>query len=58
MDDSDDFEVVFGSNPNVAYDANTRRKIQHHRQSLENELFIDRLLKALGINEGSFWWVR
>lgn len=52
MDGFDEFEMVFGSNPNVAYDEETRRKILHHRQSLEGELFIDRLLKALGIRKG------
>ena len=53
MDDPDAFDVIFGSNPNIAYDEETRRKIVHHRQVLENELFIDRLLKALGIHKGS-----
>ena len=54
MIDPDDFEAVFGSNPTVAYDEETRRKIHHHRQALEKELFIDRLLKALGIADGLF----
>ena len=46
------FEHVFGFNPNLAYDQDARGKIRHHRQSLENELFIDRLLKALSIRKG------
>lgn len=52
MDDFDDFESVFGSNPNIAYDEETRRKVLQHRRSLDNELFIDRLLKALGVSKG------
>ena len=52
MDDFPDFETVFGSNPNIAYSKTTRESILRHRQILENELFIDRLLKALGIRKG------
>ena len=47
------FEDVFGSNPNLAYDEDARGRIRHHRQSLENELFIDRLLKALGVRKST-----
>ncbi|KAL2045694.1 hypothetical protein N7G274_002124 [Stereocaulon virgatum] len=53
MADCYHFEDVFGSNPNLAYDEDTRGRIRHHRQSLENELFVDRLLKALGIRKTS-----
>lgn len=52
MDDLADFEYVFGSNPNLAYDEEIRRKILQNRRILDNELFIDRLLKALGITKG------
>lgn len=52
MDDFEDFEYIFGSNPNLAYDEETRRKIIQNRRIFDNELFIDRLLKALGINKG------
>ena len=52
MADFYDFSEVFGSNPNVAYDEQSRAKIHHNRQLLENELFIDRLLKALGVRKG------
>ncbi|KAK3173446.1 hypothetical protein OEA41_006775 [Lepraria neglecta] len=51
MADFYNFEDVFGSNPNIAYDEDARGRIRHHRQSLENELFIDRLLKALGVRK-------
>lgn len=54
MEDLDDFETVFGDNVNLAYDEETRRKILHYRQSLENELFIDRLLEALGVIDGKY----
>ena len=52
MADFYDFDDVFGSNPNIAYDEQSRAKIHHNRQLLENELFIDRLLKALGVRKG------
>ena len=52
MADFYDFTDVFGSNPNIAYDEQSRAKIHHNRQLLENELFIDRLLKALGVRKG------
>ena len=52
MDDLDDFEAVFGNNSNIAYEKSAADAIRKKRQSLENELFIDRLLKALGIREG------
>ena len=52
MDDLDDFEAVFGSNSNIAYEKSAADAIKKKRHSLENELFIDRLLKALGIREG------
>ncbi|CAF9906964.1 hypothetical protein IMSHALPRED_005405 [Imshaugia aleurites] len=49
MEESDDFEVVFGNNSNIAYGETAANDIKHRRRSLENELFIDRLLKALGV---------
>lgn len=52
MADFNDFSDIFGSNPNIAYDEQARAKIHHNRQLLENELFIDRLLKALGVRKG------
>lgn len=52
MDDSEDFEVVFGDNSNIAYEAIAANDIKQRRSSLENELFIDRLLKALGVQRG------
>ena len=52
MDDSDDFEVVFGSNSNIAYEQTAANDIKQRRSTLENELFIDRLLKALGVQKG------
>ncbi|CAF9942678.1 MAG: hypothetical protein ALECFALPRED_009907 [Alectoria fallacina] len=51
MDDSDDFEVVFGNNSNIAYEGTAANDIRQRRSTLENELFIDRLLKALGVQK-------
>ena len=55
MDDFDDFEVVFGSSTNIAYERSVAGDIKQRRRSLENELFIDRLLKALGVQDGLFY---
>ena len=54
MDDFDDFEVVFGKSSNIAYEKSAAGDIKQRRISLENDLFIDRLLKALGIQKGVF----
>ncbi|KAL9137739.1 MAG: hypothetical protein Q9175_001048 [Cornicularia normoerica] len=51
MDDSDDFEIVFGKNSNIVYEKPAADVIKQRRRSLENELFIDRLLKALGVQK-------
>ena len=52
MDDFDDFEAVFGKSSNIAYEKSAVGDIKQRRGSLENDLFIDRLLKALGIHKG------
>ena len=53
MDDFDDFEFVFGNSPNIAYEKSAVIDVKMRRDSLDNELFIDRLLKALGIQKGT-----
>ena len=53
MDDFDDFEVVFGNNSNIAYETAVANETTKRRRSLDNELFIDRLLKALGVQKGA-----
>ena len=55
MDDFDDFEVVFGKSSNIAYEKSAAGDIKQRRGSLDNDLFIDRLLKALGIQTGMFY---
>ena len=45
------FEAVFSFKPDIAYDQKTINEIHHNRGSLENELFVDRLLKALGVGQ-------
>jgi len=50
MADVENFKSVFGSNASAGYDQHTITQIARNRRSLENELFIDRLLKALGVN--------
>ena len=52
MDELDQFDSVFGSDPSLAYNNQTVDHILRNRRSLENELFFDRLLNALGVNQG------
>ena len=49
----EDFEEVFGAKSHIAYDQQTLNHIIHCRRSLENQLFVDRLLEALGIEHGA-----
>ena len=46
-----DFDGVFGSEPSVAFSSQTIQQIPHFRSLLENELFFDRLLKAVGVDK-------
>lgn len=52
MDDPEEFHAVFGTESNLAYQEQTVHEILKHRRSLENELFFDRLLRAVGIDQG------
>lgn len=54
MVDFEQFEQVFGSKIDNTYHQQTIDDICRNRQALENELFIDRLLKTLGIDKGTF----
>ena len=45
------FEAIFSFNLDITYDQKTINEIYHNRGSLENELFVDRLLKAFGIGK-------
>jgi hypothetical protein len=45
------FESAFGPDPDVAYSQSSMDDIRRNRRRLENELFFDKLLKAVGINE-------
>ena len=50
-DDGDGFDAVFGSKPDLAYSQHLVAEIQKNRRKLENELFFDKLLKILGIDD-------
>lgn len=52
MDDFEVFEELFSFDPIFAYNEQTVNKILKCRRSMENELFMDRLLKTLGIEQG------
>lgn len=52
MDDFEDCGLVFGSDIDKPYQKEAIDEIIHHRQELEDQLFIDRLLRALGIDDG------
>ena len=45
------FEALFSFKPDITYDQKTIHEIHYNRGSLQNELFVDRLLKALGIGK-------
>ena len=49
MEDFEDFEAVFGSELDLVFH---RDDIRKHRNALEGELFVDRLLRAIGIPNG------
>ncbi|SLM41187.1 conserved hypothetical protein [Lasallia pustulata] len=53
MEDFEQFEAVFAFNPDIAYDHQTVDHVLRNRRALENELFFDRLLKALGVSQAS-----
>lgn len=50
--DLDDFESIFGADPDVAYPRGTYDTIRQHRAHLGGELFIDRLLKHIKLTSG------
>lgn len=52
MEDYEDFDLVFGADNDKSYPKHTSDEIIRHRQELGGQLFIDRLLTALGINDG------
>lgn len=52
MEEFEQFEAVFGFRPDIAYDHQTVDHVLRNRRALENELFFDRLLKALGVSQG------
>ncbi|MCJ1335008.1 hypothetical protein MMC09_000274, partial [Bachmanniomyces sp. S44760] len=51
MEDSGQFEEVFGSDPNLAYSHQTIEKLVHNRKVLEGTLFFDRLLQTLNFKD-------
>lgn len=51
MEDFNKFGEVFAFNPDVAYKQQTVDDILRHRRTLENVLFIDRLLTTLSIDK-------
>ena len=51
--EQEDFDSVFGAEPQLAYNEQTISSINGNRRTLENELFFDRLMKAIGMDQGS-----
>jgi len=47
MEDFEDFEAVFGSLEEVEF---YRDEIKENRRDLEGDLFIDRMLRAIGLS--------
>lgn len=52
MEDFDDPKRVFGADIDKNYQKETVDDIIRHRQEFGDQLFIDRLLTALGIDNG------
>ena len=46
-----EYEAVFGEGPGTAYEPQIIDQVIHNRRILDDELFVDRLLKALGIKK-------
>ncbi|KAL8713882.1 MAG: hypothetical protein Q9220_002028 [cf. Caloplaca sp. 1 TL-2023] len=53
MDDFENFDSLFAFDPDCAYSEQTISKIIKNRRTANNELFIDRLFKALGLEKSS-----
>ncbi|KAL8950236.1 MAG: hypothetical protein Q9222_003725 [Ikaeria aurantiellina] len=53
MDDFEDFDSLFAFEPNYVYSEQTINRIVKNRRTANNELFIDRLFKALGLEKSS-----
>ena len=54
MEKFETFASVFGSSHESHYDNRTIDSITRHRRLLEGVLFFDRLLEAVGIQNGVF----
>ena len=51
LEDGEGFDSIFGEQPDLAYSQLQVTDIQRHRRKLENELFFDKLLKALSVED-------
>ena len=54
MFDFTDFQQVFPAGTQLPYDKKLQTSIEAHRKGYDGTLFIDRVLKALGITKGQF----
>lgn len=52
MFDFSDFRNVFPAGLQLPYDRSRQQEIESCRKTLDGALFIDRVLKALGISKG------
>ncbi|KAL9027241.1 MAG: hypothetical protein Q9196_004205, partial [Gyalolechia fulgens] len=52
MDNFESFDDLFDFDPDYAYSEQIINQIIRYRRAMEDELFIDRLLKTLGIEQG------
>lgn len=53
MLDYSKYDRVFSSDQQSPYDRALQHEIEDHRKSLDGILFIDRVMKSLGITKGS-----
>lgn len=54
MIDYTQFQQVFPSDLQSPYDRQLQHDIETHRKTLDGVLFVDRVLKALGITKGNW----
>lgn len=47
------FHDVFGAHLQIPYDRKLQHEIDEHRKSLDGVLFIDRVMEALGMGNGT-----
>lgn len=51
------FHDVFPTEVQLPYDRRLQHDIEAHRKNADDVLFIDRVMRALGISKGELYWI-